>query len=45
MYYFTPDVLHAKTSGTTATKEDKQKYADLIGPMDAKLDRLIERSK
>ena len=41
MYYFTPDVLHAKTSGTTATKEDKQKYADLIGPMDAKLDREV----
>ena len=41
MYYFTPDVLHAKTSGTTATKEDKQKYADLIGPTDAKLDREV----
>ena len=41
MYYFTPDVLHAKTSGPTATKEDKQKYADLIGPMDAKLDREV----
>jgi len=39
MHYFNPDVLHAK--GTTATKDDAKKFADLIGPMDAKLDRVV----
>lgn len=38
MQHFNPDVLYART-GTTATKEDKEKFANLIGPMDAKLDR------
>jgi predicted metal-dependent peptidase len=41
MHYFTPDVLQAKTAGTTATKDDAKKFADLIGPMDAKLDREV----
>ena len=41
MHYFTPDVLYAKASGTTATKEDKQKFANLIGPMEPKLDREV----
>ena len=40
MHYFNPDVLHA-TAGTTATKDDAKKFANLIGPMDAKLDREV----
>ena len=40
MHYFNPDVLHA-TAGTTATKEDAKKFANLIGPMDVKLDRVV----
>ena len=39
MHYFNPDVLHAK--GTTATKDDAKKFANLIGPMDTKLDRVV----
>jgi predicted metal-dependent peptidase len=41
MHYFTPDMLYAKTSGTTATKDDAKKFANLVGPMDAKLDREV----
>ena len=41
MHYFNPDVLQAKTAGTTATKDDAKKFANLIGPMDAKLDREV----
>ena len=40
MHYFNPDVLHA-TAGTTATKDDAKKFANLIGPMDMKLDRVV----
>ena len=40
MHYFNPDILHA-TAGTTATKEDAKKFANLIGPMDVKLDRVV----
>jgi predicted metal-dependent peptidase len=40
MHYFNPDVLHA-TAGTTATKDDAKKFANLIGPMDTKLDRVV----
>ena len=40
MQYFDPNVLYA-TAGTTATKEDAKKFANLIGPMDAKLDREV----
>ena len=40
MHYFNPDVLYA-TAGTTATKDDAKKFADLIGPMDTKLDRVV----
>jgi predicted metal-dependent peptidase len=40
MQYFNPNVLHAR-SGTTATKEDKEKFANLIGPMDPALDRKV----
>jgi predicted metal-dependent peptidase len=40
MHYFNPDVLHAK-AGTTATKDDAKKFANLIGPMDVKLDRVV----
>jgi predicted metal-dependent peptidase len=40
MHYFDPDILHA-TAGTTATKDDAKKFANLIGPMDTKLDRVV----
>jgi predicted metal-dependent peptidase len=40
MHYFNSDVLHA-TAGTTATKDDAKKFANLIGPMDVKLDRVV----
>ena len=40
MQYFDPNVLYA-TAGTTATKEDAKKFANLIGPMDPKLDREV----
>ena len=40
MHYFNPDILHA-TAGTTATKDDAKKFANLIGPMDTKLDRVV----
>jgi len=40
MQYFNPDILHAK-AGTTATKDDAKKFANLIGPMDVKLDRVV----
>jgi predicted metal-dependent peptidase len=40
MQYFNPDVLHA-TAGTTATKEDKKKFANLLGKMDPKVDREV----
>ena len=40
MHYFNPDVLHA-TAGTTATKDDAKKFANLIGDTDPKLDRVV----
>jgi predicted metal-dependent peptidase len=40
MHYFNPDVLHA-TAGTTATKDDAKKFANLIGATDPKLDRVV----
>jgi predicted metal-dependent peptidase len=40
MHYFNPDILHA-TADTTATKDDAKKFANLIGPMDTKLDRVV----
>jgi predicted metal-dependent peptidase len=40
MHYFNPDVLHA-TTGTTATKDDAKKFANLIGATDPKLDRVV----
>jgi predicted metal-dependent peptidase len=40
MQHFNPRVLHA-TAGTTATKDDAKKFANLIGPMDPKLDREV----
>ena len=40
MHYFNPDVLHA-TAGTTATKDDAKKFANLIGTTDTKLDRVV----
>ena len=39
MHYFNPDVLHAK--GTTATKDDAKKCANLLGETDPKLDRVV----
>jgi predicted metal-dependent peptidase len=40
MHFFNPNILHA-TAGTTATKDDAKKFANLIGPMDMKLDRVV----
>jgi predicted metal-dependent peptidase len=40
MHYFNPDVLHA-TAGTTATKDDAKKFANLIGATDPKVDREV----
>jgi len=40
MHYFNPDILHA-TAGTTATKDDAKKFANLIGATDTKLDRVV----
>ena len=40
MQYFNPNVLHA-TVGTTATKEDNKKFANLLGPTDPKIDREV----
>ena len=40
MHYFNPDILHA-TAGTTATKDDAKKFANLIGATDPKLDRVV----
>jgi predicted metal-dependent peptidase len=40
MNFFNPNILHA-TAGTTATKDDAKKFANLIGPMDVKLDRVV----
>jgi len=40
MNFFNPNILHA-TAGTTATKDDAKKFANLIGPMDMKLDRVV----
>jgi predicted metal-dependent peptidase len=39
MHYFNSDVLHAK--GTTATKDDAKKFANLLGATDPKLDRVV----
>lgn len=41
MQYFNPRVLHARASGTTADTKDKDKFKDLIGPMDPALDRKV----
>ena len=40
MNYFNPNILHA-TAGTTANKDDKKKFANLIGPMNPVLDRKV----
>jgi predicted metal-dependent peptidase len=40
MHYFNRDVLYA-TAGTTATKDDAKKFANLIGATDPKLDRVV----
>jgi len=40
MQYFNPDVLYA-TAGTTATKEDAKKFANLLGKTEPKLDREV----
>jgi predicted metal-dependent peptidase len=41
MQYFNPSILHARTAGTSAAKDDAKKFADLIGPTDPKLDREV----
>ena len=40
MQHFNPDVLYA-TAGTTATKEDAKKFANLLGATDPKIDREV----
>jgi predicted metal-dependent peptidase len=40
MNFFNPNILHA-TAGTTATKDDAKKFANLIGATDPKLDRVV----
>jgi predicted metal-dependent peptidase len=39
MSYIAHSVLHARASGTTADSKESDKFRDLIGPMDPKLDR------
>ena len=41
MQFFNPSILHARTAGTTATKDDDKKFANLIGPTDPVLDRKV----
>lgn len=41
MQHFNPDVLFARAGGTTASKDDAKKFANLLGPMDAKIDREV----
>lgn len=41
MQYFNPDILHARTSGTTADSKESDKFKNLIGPMEPALDRKI----
>ena len=41
MHYFNPDVLHARAAGTTADSKESDKFKNLIGPMDVKLDREV----
>jgi len=40
MQYFNPNMLYAK-AGTTATKEDAKKFANLLGKTEPKLDREV----
>jgi predicted metal-dependent peptidase len=40
-YGTTPIFAKTKSAGTTASKEDKKKFANLIGPTDPKLDREV----
>lgn len=40
MQYFNPNILHS-VKGTTADTKDKDKFKNLIGPTDAKLDREV----
>lgn len=41
MQYFNADILHARTSGTTADSKESDKFKNLIGPMEPALDRKI----
>lgn len=41
MHYFNPDVLHARSSGTTADSKESDKFKNLVGPMDPVLDRKV----
>lgn len=41
MQFFNPNVLHARTAGTTGNKDDAKKFANLIGPTDPVLDRKV----
>jgi predicted metal-dependent peptidase len=41
MQFFNPTILHARAAGTTADSKDKDKFKNLIGPTDAKIDREV----
>jgi predicted metal-dependent peptidase len=41
MQFFNPTILHARAAGTTADSKDSDKFKNLIGPTDAKIDREV----
>lgn len=41
MQFFNSNILHARTQGTTGTKEQAEKFANLLGPMNPTLDRQV----
>jgi predicted metal-dependent peptidase len=41
MQFFNPTILHARAAGTTADSKENDKFKNLIGPTDAKIDREV----
>jgi predicted metal-dependent peptidase len=41
MQFFNPTILHARAAGTTADSKDSDKFKNLIGPTDTKIDREV----
>jgi predicted metal-dependent peptidase len=41
MQFFNPNILHARTAGTTADSKESDKFKNLVGPTDAALDRKV----